>query len=545
MEDTSDIRELLKQLVPNVPDTYVEKMVQTPAVTELIEKIKVQSPESAVSDAEQTQETKELRKQLVKELLRQIMPYAPIINIGFTGHVSNGKSSITKALSGKSTQKFSAEQKKGITVMLGHAGVKIWRSPGCPAPKCYVSGPSHEMSKICPHTGMEMELVMHASIVDCPGHHMLTSTMWSGTCVMDYTVLVESVANKTIPAEQTWEHMVATTMAGIPNLAVCLNKVDLLSKKSSAKREIGNKVTELRTFLKKYGCDKPVIPTSPIFDINMDVLCEVIASAEIPDRTLDTYCKMICIRSFDINKPKRITKGVNLKGGIVGGSVVNGSVKVGDVMTIYPGHIESTGTDETTYVVDEDEDDESSTGSSGKKKKKRKKKDQIKEKLPYTVWSYQPIECTVLSISTETTSLGAAYPGGLVAVQLDIDPGHARGNGLVGNIIVPRDGGHDIRGSSWVTLQIESFFPNKDDTITERSFKGGDRLGLSINAYNVIGTVKKYKKDKKQITLVLSKPIAVSPDSTIVLTEHIKRNDTGRIIAKCSVKSAKECTRLC
>ena len=47
------------------------------------------------------------------------------INIGCIGHVSEGKSTLVKALTGIATQKYKSEQKRNITIKLGYANCKI------------------------------------------------------------------------------------------------------------------------------------------------------------------------------------------------------------------------------------------------------------------------------------------------------------------------------------------------------------------------------------------------------------------------------------
>lgn len=372
------------------------------------------------------------------------------------------------------------------------------------------------MEKTCEECGSEMELVAHISLVDCPGHQKLTSTMWSGTCIMDYTILVESVTNPSIPAPQTWEHMVATQIAGIDNAVVCLNKVDIIGSRSSSRKKIEAKVEELRSFVAEYDTDKVVLPTSAVFGINMDVLCEYIANLKVKEKDLKAFPKLIGIRSFDINAPKRLSKGVELKGGTIGGSLVQGMLNVGDTVLIYPGHVEA-------Y----EEKEERVKNSSGDK-----------VTVTYKNWRYYPIESNVLSIHSETETLDKAIPGGLVGIQLDIDPGLTRNDKLVGNILVLKGAEHKMRVTSKVVLTISDVFPvfGSDE---ERPIKlgGGDLINVHINADEVSGTIRKYRSSTKEITLFLDKPVALSEDAKIVLSEH----GSGNIIARCDVLDFVEC----
>ena len=449
--------------------------------------------------------------------LNTMMHTMPTIILGMIGHVADGKSTISKALSGKKTQQFSDELEHGITIKLGYANVKFFKCNECAPPKCYSSGPSSDMEKFCKYCGNESILVAHVSLVDCPGHQKLTSTMWSGTCIMDYTILVESITNAVIPAPQTWEHMVATQIAGIPNAAVCLNKVDIVGAKSSGKKALFEKVDELRSFVKEFDSDKIVIPTSAVFGINMDVLCECIANLPVKEKDFTLFPKMIGIRSFDINEPVKLTSAHKLKGGTLGGSLVQGILKVGDTVLIYPGHSKET--------------------DSGETKCKNDKSDE-KIMLVYKNWEYYPIEATVMSIYSETECLETAIPGGLVGVQLDVDPGLTRKDKMVGHMLVTKGCDHEICVTSKLLLNITDIFPDiKTKTAKAITFTGGVRVKVHVNADEVDGTIKKYKNETQTVSVFLDKPVAVCPDSKIVLSEY----KSGNIIARCDIIESVSC----
>lgn len=63
------------------------------------------------------------------------------INIGTIGHVAHGKSTVVKALSGVHTVRFKNELERNITIKLGYANAKIFKSkdPKCVRPQCYTS----------------------------------------------------------------------------------------------------------------------------------------------------------------------------------------------------------------------------------------------------------------------------------------------------------------------------------------------------------------------------------------------------------------------
>lgn len=50
-----------------------------------------------------------------------------LFNVGMLGHVAHGKTSLTRALSGVTTTKFSQEKIRNITIKLGYANFKIFK----------------------------------------------------------------------------------------------------------------------------------------------------------------------------------------------------------------------------------------------------------------------------------------------------------------------------------------------------------------------------------------------------------------------------------
>merc|ERR550537_1633163 len=63
------------------------------------------------------------------------------INVGTIGHVAHGKSTVVKGLSGIHTIRFKQEKERNITIKLGYANAKLYKSddPAVEAPDCYTS----------------------------------------------------------------------------------------------------------------------------------------------------------------------------------------------------------------------------------------------------------------------------------------------------------------------------------------------------------------------------------------------------------------------
>ena len=58
-----------------------------------------------------------------------VMQKQPTFNLGTLGHVAHGKTSLVEALSSIRTTRISNEKKRGITIRLGYANVKIFKCP--------------------------------------------------------------------------------------------------------------------------------------------------------------------------------------------------------------------------------------------------------------------------------------------------------------------------------------------------------------------------------------------------------------------------------
>ena len=200
-----------------------------------------------------------------------IMINQPTLNIGMIGSVSHGKTKLTEKITGIITLKDSKEKKKNITIKLGYANTKIYKCDHCEKPVCYQSFPSNTFTACCKICNAEMKLVKHLSIVDCPGHNMLMATMLNGTCIMNNTILVESI-NSELPAQQSKEHLIAAHLNNLTNSLVCVNKLDLVSKEIALQ-----KIQLLKSNLKNtISENSQIIPIVANFGINVDAILQFI-----------------------------------------------------------------------------------------------------------------------------------------------------------------------------------------------------------------------------------------------------------------------------
>lgn len=430
------------------------------------------------------------------KIINESMLLQPVINIGMIGHVANGKSSIVKELTGIATQKYSSEKQKNITIKLGYANAKIYRCNKCKPPECFQSGPGDKMNKKCIRCDEDMDLITHVSFVDCPGHTLFTSTMLNGTSVMDTTILVEAVNNETLPAPQTIEHINAITMGNIPNSIVCLNKFDLIKKDVAVKN-----IEKIRSALANTVCkDSVFVPVSATFKINIDVLCDYISQLEIPKRDLSSAPKMVIVRSFNINKP-----GVNvdnLYGGVVGGSLLCGILRINDSVELLPGYLEVKIKNKNENMDDNDA-----------------------KKIWSSRWKYMPLKAKVISINSENTVLQYAIPGGLIGVQLDIDPALTATDGMIGQVLTFTGSKYNI----YEDIAISYVLMDKNILINKN-----DKLQLNINACNVesivVKTYSKLDNGDMGLKLQLVRPIAVSIGDKVVICSNNKILGLGNVL---------------
>lgn len=302
-----------------------------------------------------------------------VIKHQAIQNIGTLGHVSEGKSTIVRAITGIKTQRHVKEKERNITINLGYANAKIYQMPD----GTYVAQSS--VSESPPLA----KLVKHISFVDCPGHEAFMATMIGGTMVMDAACLVISQ-----PQSQTQEHLIAATKVGLSNMIIIQNKCDLVTKEIAIEN---NK--QICEFIKDTVAEgKTIIPISAQKGWNMQYVINQIMGFPMKSPISDTVLRMSIVRSFDVNKPGPVKE---LIGGVIGGTIQSGVVMPNDLIEIRPGHFYKR-----------------SDGNIGVK----------------------PLFTYVNSLRSETTELEYAIPGGLIGIGTTMDPAMTRANRLVGHI---------------------------------------------------------------------------------------------------------------
>jgi elongation factor Tu len=240
----------------------------------------------------------------------------PHVNIGTTGHVDHGKTTLTAAIinclatENSNIQKRNVddidnapeEKERGITIAISHQ--------------------EYETAK------------RHYAHVDCPGHADYIKNMITGAAQMDGAILVVSAADGPMP--QTREHILLMKQVGVPYIVVFLNKVDQVDDEELLEL-VEMEVRELLSSYEFPGDEIPIIRGSglkalqssgkrddpdaaPVFAL-MDAVDSYIPT---PERAVDKPFLMPVEDVFTITG----------RGTVGTGRVERGQVKVGEEIEI-------------------------------------------------------------------------------------------------------------------------------------------------------------------------------------------------------------------
>jgi translation initiation factor 2 subunit 3 len=398
--------------------------------------------------------------------------YQPSINIGTSGHVDHGKTTLIEAITGIWTSAHSEELRRGITIKVGYADAAFYKCPNCPPPVCYSTQPT------CTNCRGPSELIRVVSFVDSPGHESLMANMLSGAALMDGSILVVA-ANEKVPQPQTREHLLALQVLGIHQIVIVQNKVDLTEYEKAR-----DNYEEIKNFVNGSIAEQaPVIPVSAQHKLNIDALIEAIENTiKTPVRTKNAPAIMHVLRSFDINKPGIPIKQV--KGGAIGGALVQGEFQIGDEIEIRPGFL-----------------------------------DEKKSK-------YEPINSTIATLGTGAGMVEKVRPGGLVAIGTKLDPTFIKSDSVIGSVVgKPNTLPKDVEDIA-VEVHLFDTAVGTQDMVKVEPVKIRESLRLNIGTAATLGTVTNSKDIK--IEIKLKKPICLLPKSRVAISRRIA--DRWRLI---------------
>jgi translation initiation factor 2 subunit 3 len=394
-----------------------------------------------------------------------LLPRQPEVNIGTSGHVDHGKTTVTQAITGVWASAHSEELRRGITIKVGYADAAFYKCPKTPPPGAFST------SSKCPVCGTETHLLRAVSFVDCPGHESLMTNMLAGAFLMDGALLVIA-ANEPVPKPQTREHLQALQMLGMKKIVIAQNKVDLVSDQEAKKNYQGI----LKFVEKTVAADAPIIPISAQQRTNIDALIEALEDViTTPARDAKADALMYVVRSFDVNRPGSEIEG--LSGGVLGGSLTRGELKVGEEIELRPG------------MVDE---------RSGK---------------------YVPIVTRISGLQTSAGQTNSVGPGGLVAVGTYLDPTFIKGDQMVGSVIgkpgtLPPNLEH-------ITLEIDLLETavGSAELVSVEKIRPGEGLRLNLGTASTQATVTSARGDVIEVDL--KKPVAVESGMRAALSRRI------------------------
>ena len=214
------------------------------------------------------------------------------IIVGTAGHIDHGKTTLIKALTGRNTDRWEEEQRRGITIDLGF-------------------------------TYFDLKNGDRVGIIDVPGHEKFINNMVAGVVGMDLVLLVVAADEGIMP--QTREHMDILGLLGIKKSILVINKCDLVDEEwlELVEEEIQEELEG--TFLE----GAPVVKVSAATGQGLDELTDTIQqlmSDEVVAKDTQTIPRLPIDRAFTL-------PGF---GTIITGTLISGTITREDVLEMYP-----------------------------------------------------------------------------------------------------------------------------------------------------------------------------------------------------------------
>lgn len=212
--------------------------------------------------------------------------------IGTAGHIDHGKTTLIKALTGRETDRWEEEKRRGITIDLGF-------------------------------TYFDLPDGNKAGIIDVPGHEKFIKNMLAGVIGMDIVLLVIAADEGMMP--QTVEHLNILNLLGVKKGIVVLTKYDLIDPDwlELVKDDIKEGLKD--TFLE----NAPMVEVSSKTGYGLDRLVRLIVEQtenELEERNVNTIPRLPIDRVFSITG----------FGTVITGTLISGTLKKGDEVEIYP-----------------------------------------------------------------------------------------------------------------------------------------------------------------------------------------------------------------
>jgi selenocysteine-specific elongation factor len=211
--------------------------------------------------------------------------------LGTAGHIDHGKTTVVRALTGVDTDRLKEEKRRGITIDLGFAQLKL---------------------------GDDLEL----GVVDLPGHEAFIRNMLAGATGIDLALLVVAADEGVMP--QTREHLAILELLGLHDGVVAITKTDLVDD------EWLELVTaDLESVLQGTAfAGAPLVPVSAKTGQGLDTLRRELAAVAdtIVTRREDDLFRLPIDRVFSVHGT----------GTVVTGTIWSGAVERDQILQLLP-----------------------------------------------------------------------------------------------------------------------------------------------------------------------------------------------------------------
>ena len=211
--------------------------------------------------------------------------------IGTAGHIDHGKTTLISALTGVDCDRLIEEKKRGITIELGFAPLKL------------------EDGRV-------------VSVIDVPGHERFIRQMVAGASGIDATLLVVAADESIMP--QTREHLAIMELLGVKEGLVAVTKIDRVEEGMA-----GLVVEDVAEFVRGTFLEgKPIVPVSGVTGEGLDVLRREIAALvdRVKPRPRTGALFLPIDRAFPISG----------FGTVITGTAYHGIARLGDEIEVFP-----------------------------------------------------------------------------------------------------------------------------------------------------------------------------------------------------------------
>lgn len=207
--------------------------------------------------------------------------------LGTAGHIDHGKTTLVRALTGVDTDRLGEEKRRGITIDLGFAHLRL---------------------------DPDLEL----GIIDVPGHEAFIRNMLAGATGIDLALLVVAADEGIMP--QTREHLAILELLGIRGVVVAITKADLVEADW-----LELVVDEIAGALRETPfATAPLVPVSAATGAGLGTLRQALKAAALANvvRQEDDLFRLPIDRVFPVHGTGTVVTGTVWSGVVARDSVV-------------------------------------------------------------------------------------------------------------------------------------------------------------------------------------------------------------------------------